>query len=78
MDKQDIELVERLTQENQELAALWREHQQLDAQLDAMAQRTYLSPQDEQEVKRLKKVKLAGRDRIEGILAAYRQENPGA
>ncbi|KMY65770.1 hypothetical protein AAU61_20260 [Desulfocarbo indianensis] len=78
MDKQDIALIEKLTQENQELAALWREHQQLDAQLDAMAQRTYLSPQDEQEVKRLKKVKLAGRDRIEQILAAYRQENPGA
>lgn len=78
MDKQDIDLIERLLPENEELAALWREHQQLDVQLDAMGQRTYLSPQDEQEVKKLKKVKLAGRDRIEAILAQYRQENPEA
>ena len=78
MDTRDIELIEKLLPENEELASLWREHQQLDMQLDAMGQRTYLSPQDEQEVKKLKKVKLAGRDRIESILANYRQENPEA
>jgi uncharacterized protein YdcH (DUF465 family) len=78
MDKQDIDLIERLLSENEELASLWREHQRLDVQLDAMGQRSYLSPQDEQEVKKLKKVKLAGRDRIEAILAQYRQENPEA
>ncbi len=78
MDKHDIDLIEKLLFENQELAALWREHQQLDMQLDAMGQRSYLSPQDEQEVKKLKKVKLAGRDRIEAILAQFRQENPEA
>lgn len=78
MDKYDIELIEKLLPENEELASLWREHQQLDLQLDAMGQRAYLSPQDEQEVKKLKKVKLAGRDRIESILANFRQENPEA
>lgn len=78
MDKQDIELIEELLSENEDLASLWREHQQLDMQLDAMGQRSYLSPQDEQELKKLKKVKLAGRDRIETILANYRQENPEA
>lgn len=78
MDKHDIEMIERLLPENEELANLWREHQQLDQQLDSMGQRPYLSPQDEQELKKLKKVKLAGRDRIETILADYRRENPGA
>ena len=77
MNKYDIELIEKLLPDNQELATLWREHQQLDLQLDGMGQRPYLSPQDEQEVKKLKKVKLAGRDRIEAILADYRRENPG-
>ncbi len=78
MDKRDLELIEKLLPQDPELAALWREHQQLDARLEAMSQRVYLSPQDEQEVKRLKKVKLAGRDRMEAILAAYRQEHPEA
>lgn len=78
MDNHDIELIEKLLSENEELANLWREHQQLDLQLDGMGQRPYLSPQDEREVKKLKKVKLAGRDRIEAILAEYRRENPEA
>ena len=78
MNNHDIELIEKLLTENEELANLWREHQQLDLQLDGMGQRPYLSPQDEQEVKKLKKVKLAGRDRIEAILADYRRDNPEA
>ncbi len=78
MDKHDIELIETLLSENQELATLWREHQQLDLQLDGMGQRSYLSPQDEQELKKLKKVKLVGRDRIEAILADHRRDNPEA
>lgn len=78
MNNHDIELIEKLLPENEELANLWREHQQLDLQLDGMGKRPYLSPQDEQEVKKLKKVKLAGRDRIEAILAEYRRDNPEA
>lgn len=78
MNKHDIELIEKLMTQNEELATLWREHQQLETQLDGMGQRSYLSPQDEQEVKKLKKVKLAGRDRIETILADHRREKPEA
>jgi len=75
MDKQDIALIEELMGENQELAALWREHQELEQKLENLAQRSYLAPDEEQEVKRLKKVKLAGRDRMEAILAEHRQNS---
>jgi hypothetical protein len=76
MDKQDLQLIEQLLPENEELASLWREHRELETQLDALGQRVYLSPAEQAEAKRLKKVKLAGRDRIEEILAAHRQGRP--
>ena len=74
MENKDLELIQRLLDSDQELARLWHEHQELEARLEALAQRPYLSPEDQVEVKRLKKLKLAGRDRMEAILVRYRQE----
>ena len=73
MEAKDLELIQKLIPENQELAQLWSEHQKLEAKLDALASRVYLSAEEQVEVKRLKKIKLAGRDRMEAILAEYRQ-----
>jgi len=73
MEAKDLELIQKLIPENQELARLWSEHQKLEAKLDALASRVYLSAEEQVEVKRLKKIKLAGRDRMEAILAEYRQ-----
>ncbi len=73
MEAKDLELIQKLIPENQELARLWAEHQKLEAKLDALASRVYLSAEEQVEVKRLKKIKLAGRDRMEAILAEYRQ-----
>ncbi|MFH1058120.1 MAG: YdcH family protein [Pseudomonadota bacterium] len=55
-----------------ELDQLWREHQELEATLEAMNERIYLTPEEQVERKRLQKLKLAGRDRIEAILAGHR------
>ena len=78
MDANDLELIHRLREKDEELARLWREHQELEAQLDSLGRRSYLSPQDQMELKRLKKIKLAGRDRMEVILANHRREAAGA
>ncbi len=75
MENQDLDLIQKLAGENEELATLWREHLTLENQLEALSQRVFLTPQEQLEVKRLKKVKLAGRDRIEAILAEYRSQN---
>ncbi len=77
MDPKDLELIEELAPRHPELAALWREHLELEARLERLARRSYLSPQEELEVKRLKKIKLAGRDRMEAILARHRREGDG-
>ncbi len=74
MEERDRELLLSLLAQNEELARLWGEHQELEARLDNIEQRVYLSAEEQVEVKRLKKVKLAGRDRMEKILAEYRQQ----
>jgi hypothetical protein len=74
MEDRDIELIRDLVDTDQELADLWRRHLELEAQLEKMNERVYLTSEEQVERKRLQKLKLAGRDRMEAILAAYRQQ----
>ncbi|MFH1035317.1 MAG: DUF465 domain-containing protein [Pseudomonadota bacterium] len=74
MEDKDIELIRDLVDSDQELAELWSRHLELEAQLENMNQRVYLTAEEQVERKRLQKVKLAGRDRMEAILAAFRQQ----
>ena len=73
MESSDKELIEELARDNEELARLWSEHLTLESQLEDMNQRVYLTAEEQVERKRLQKVKLAGRDRMEAILAEHRQ-----
>lgn len=72
MDAKDLTLIESHMENDQELAQLWREHLALEKKLEDMNQRVYLTPEEQVERKRLQKIKLAGRDRIESILAGLR------
>ncbi|HEX7127100.1 MAG TPA: YdcH family protein [Thermodesulfobacteriota bacterium] len=65
-------IVARLAQENDEFARMVREHAELDRQVAELERRVHLSTDEELELKRIKKLKLAGKDRIEAMLAAYR------
>ena len=47
-----------------ELDTLRREHRDLDRRIDEMLDRPYLLPDEEIEVQRMKKLKLAKKDRI--------------
>lgn len=73
MEQRDLELIETLVEEDPELANLWKEHRGLETQIQTMDDRVYLSAEEQMERKRLQKLKLAGRDRIEAILADHRQ-----
>jgi uncharacterized protein len=72
MEKRDEELIDRLIPENEELGRLVKEHKEFEAQLEELKKRLYLSDEENREKRRLQKVKLAGRDRIEQILRDYR------
>ncbi len=73
MEKPDLELIEQLTDRDPELKKFWDEHLELEKLVDVFNRRPYLTAAETIERKRLQKLKLAGRDRMEQILAKYRQ-----
>jgi len=72
MEKRDQELIDQLLPENQELQKLVKEHKEFESQLGEFSKRLYLSDEENREKKRIQKLKLAGRDRIEQILKDHR------
>ena len=72
MDPRDIALIDELAPANPELARLWQEHHDLEQRLDRLGKHSYLTTEEKLEQRTLKKQKLAGRDRIERILADHR------
>ena len=72
MEKRDIELIEKYSPVDEELRRQIEDHRRYEEILENLSKRAYLSPEDEIEEKRVKKLKLKGRDRIEQILSKYR------
>lgn len=74
MEKNDQELIERLMPEHEELRRLVAEHQEFENRLAEFNKRLYLTEEEALEKKRIQKLKLAGRDRIERILDEHRNK----
>jgi uncharacterized protein YdcH (DUF465 family) len=74
MEREDLELIEQMTDRDPELKKFWDEHLEYERQLEGFNRRPYLTAAETLERKRLQKLKLAGRDRMEQILAKYRQK----
>ncbi len=72
MKVKEKELIERLLKENVEFRKAKELHSELARQLDEMERKPYLTPQDEIDIKVLKKKKLASKDQMEKILLQYR------
>ena len=72
METTDLQLIDSLSATNPELPRLLRKHREYEAALTSMRRRHWLSSTEQCEIKRLKRMKLAGRDRIERILALHR------
>jgi uncharacterized protein YdcH (DUF465 family) len=75
MGTKDEILIERLMRENEEFSKAKDTHGELAKQLDEYEKKPYLTPQDEVEIKILKKKKLAYKDRMEQILCQNRQDS---
>jgi uncharacterized protein len=73
MEKWDEELIARLLPHNEELRRCIEDHRRYEDQLEKFNQRPYLTNEEEVEKKSIQKLKLAGRDKIEAILAEHRQ-----
>ncbi len=77
MEKRDKELIQKYISIDPELKRFMDEHEDYEHKLEEWNRRVYLSPEEEMERKRIQKLKLAGRDRIEAILAKYRSQKSG-
>ncbi len=73
MEEMDPTMVQRLVGENARFRMLYEEHQILEKELRQMDQKSYLSPEEEMERKKVQKLKLAGKDEMARILRNYRQ-----
>lgn len=80
MEKREEEHILSLLDRVPELKTLYVEHQDLKKKLDVLNHKHFLTPEEEIEKKRIQKLKLAGKDRMMAILAAYRpgQNKPQA
>ena len=74
MEKQDQELIDQLLERDPELKKYVDEHRDYEKLLEEFNRRPYLTAAETMERKRLQKLKLACRDRIEQILAQYRRK----
>jgi len=72
MEERDLALIRTWIQQDMELKQRMDEHEEFERRLEEFNRRPYLTAEETLERKRLQKLKLAGRDRIEQILAKYR------
>lgn len=73
MEQADLVLIERYQEQDPELKALWDQHQEYERILLKFEGRPYLSPTQTQEIKQLKKKKLAGKTKLQLVLDKYRE-----
>jgi len=73
MEAKDLELIEMYGAEDTQLKALWEQHATYEKMLDKLESKSYLSDTEVQEMKELKKKKLAGKTQLQNMLDKYRQ-----
>lgn len=74
MKKKEEELKKRLMVEDEEFRRLSEEHTEFESQLDQYNSKSFLTPKEEIERKKIQKLKLAGKDRMEMILSSHREK----
>ncbi|MGQ9689425.1 MAG: YdcH family protein, partial [Desulfobaccales bacterium] len=74
MEERDLVLIRTYMPQDPELKQLFEEHEDFERRLEEFNRRPYLTAEETLERKRLQKLKLAGRDKIEQILAKYRDK----
>lgn len=72
MEPRDLEIIEQFSAEDMELKSLWDQHVVYEKMLEKLEGKSYLSPTETQEMKELKKKKLAGKTKLQTILDKYR------
>lgn len=72
MTENDQELVQKLSEENPRFRKLHEEHVLFEKKLQEFEEMAYLSEDEDLEMKKIKKLKLAGKEEMEAILKDHR------
>jgi hypothetical protein len=72
MEDEDKLLIEKHIDNDEELKSYVEEHILYEKQLEELNKKPYLTQEEEVRKKKIKKLKLSGRDMIETILKKYR------
>ena len=64
MERRDEEIIQQLMTNDDELRALYVEHEELKHQLEAFRDKIHLNTEEELEKKRIQKLKLASKDKL--------------
>ena len=75
MEKKDLDLIEKYISTDEELRKHVEAHKKYEDMLEEYKKRIFLTPEEEMEQKRIKKLKLKGRDEISRILEKYKKES---
>jgi uncharacterized protein len=75
MEQHELELIEKYRNTDDELKDLWEQHLLYERDLERIEGKPYLTPSEELEMKRIKKMKLAGKTRMQAILDRYKQQS---
>lgn len=74
MEASDRALIEQFVAQDTELDALWQQHLEFDKMIEKLEGKPFLSPVVLQEIKELKKKKLAGKTKLQALLDKYRHQ----
>jgi uncharacterized protein YdcH (DUF465 family) len=75
MERRDEEIIQQLMSHDDEMRALYAEHQELKHHLEAFRDKIHLSTEEELEKKRIQKLKLASKDKLMAILERHQNHN---
>ena len=74
MEQYDLELIAKYGDQDEELKALWEEHVGFEKRIGKFSSKPFLTPEEDQEFKELKKLKLAGKTKIQELLDKYKEQ----
>jgi len=77
MAPEDYEIALKLCETDPEFLELWEEHKTLKQKLRDLNEKRSLTSEDEAEIKKLKTIKLRGKDRIALKIREYKVAPPG-
>lgn len=73
MEESDKATIQQLVDQNPRFRLLYEEHLLLEKELKQYNDKSFLSPDEELEKKKIQKMKLAGKDEMDRIVRARRQ-----